>query len=169
MTNFPLNSEAVAAFKDLKDDLVDACLNSTNEKIPFTVETDASNSTLSASLSQDGRPWASFSRTLQGTEINQSSVEKETQAIMEAVNKWRHHWKTLHPGQRSVSYMFNPQNASKVKNNKILHWRVELSEFNCEIIYRPGIENVVADTLTRAHCDSTNPTSLWYSFFVALW
>ena len=64
VTNFPLNSEAVAAFKDLKNDLVDAYLNSTNEEIPFTVETDASNSTLSASLSQDGRPVAFFSRTL---------------------------------------------------------------------------------------------------------
>ena len=83
VTNFPLNSEAVAAFKDLKNDLVDACLNSIDEKIPFTVETDAS----SASLSQDGRPVAFFSRTLQDTEINQPSVEKEAQAIMEAVNK----------------------------------------------------------------------------------
>ena len=74
---------------------------------------------------------------------------------MEAVNKWRHlligkHF-TLVTDQRSVSYMFNPQNASLVKNNNILRWRFELLEFNYEIIYRPGIENVVVDTLTRAH------------------
>ena len=42
------------------------------------------------SLNQEGGPVSFFSRTLQGSEINQSSVEKEVQAIVEAVNKWRH-------------------------------------------------------------------------------
>ena len=37
VTNFPLNSEAVAAFKDLKNDLVEACLNSIDEKVMLLI------------------------------------------------------------------------------------------------------------------------------------
>ena len=35
------------------------------------------------------------------------------------------------------------------KNDKISRWRVELSQFKYDIIYRPGKENVVADTFSR--------------------
>ena len=45
---------------------------------------------LSAMLNQEGRPVAFFSRTFQGSEINQSSIKREAHAIAEAVNKWRH-------------------------------------------------------------------------------
>jgi len=58
--------------------------------VPFVVEPDASDVALSASLHQRGRPAAFFSRTLTKVERNQSSVEKEAAAIVEAIRMWNH-------------------------------------------------------------------------------
>ena len=53
----------------------------------FVVETDASNVAVSATLNQNSRPVAFYSRTLNRSELAQSSVEKEATAVIEAVRK----------------------------------------------------------------------------------
>jgi len=50
--------------------------------------------------------------------------------------------------QKSVSFLFSP-NKSRIKNDKILRWRLELSNYKYDICYRKGSENVLADTLSR--------------------
>ena len=87
---FPLSNESAGAFKMLKSELTSACLTCVNEGLPFTVECDASNHTLAASLNQGGRPIAFHSRTLSPSERRYSAVEKEAAAIIDAVRKWRH-------------------------------------------------------------------------------
>ncbi len=86
-------------------------MSSINEKLPFVVETDASDIALAATLNQDGRPVAFFSRTLSKCAIHQLSVEKEAASIFEAIRKWRHyllpHHFTLITDQQSVSYIFD--------------------------------------------------------------
>ncbi|XP_046970401.1 uncharacterized protein LOC124537572 [Vanessa cardui] len=54
--------------------------------------------------------------------------------------------------------MFNQKHSSKIKNEKIERWRLELSSFKFEIIYRPGKDNTVADALSRvcAHINFDN-------------
>ena len=52
----------------------------------FVVETDASDFTMAAPLNQEGRPVASFSRTLDKSEMNHHPVEKEAYAIVESIN-----------------------------------------------------------------------------------
>jgi hypothetical protein len=39
-------------------------------------------------------------------------------------------------------------------------WRVELSAFNFDVVYRPGRDNLVADTFSRAVCSSTRSSNL---------
>ena len=45
--------------------------------------------------------------------------------------------------------MFNNRRRSKIKNVKIARWRVELSEYKFDITYRPGKQNMAADTFSR--------------------
>ena len=78
-----------------------------DETQPFQVETDTSEFALSATLNQNGRPVAFFSRTLNKSELKHASVEKEAAAIVEAVRKWRHYLTgkhfTLITNQKSVA------------------------------------------------------------------
>ena len=58
--------------------------------------------------------------------------------------------------QRSVSFMFEKSHSSKIKNDKIMRWRLELSNYTYDISYRPGTENGPADTLSRAYSANLN-------------
>ena len=151
--SFPLPQDAADAFECLKQDLVDAYLVPIDESTPFAVETDASDFALSATLDQVGRPVNS--RTLQSSKLHQAAIEKEAQAIVEAINKWRHfllgHHFTLITDQHSVSFMHDTKNFGKIKNQKILCWPMDLASFNYDIFYRPGKKNAAPDTLTQAY------------------
>ena len=104
-----------------------------------------------------------MSRTLQGSERHYPAFEKEATAIIEAVKKWSHllshNTFTLVTDQRSVSFMFDIRRRTKIKNDKVQQWRMELASFSYVIQYRPGQQNVGPDTFTRAVC-ATNSDSL---------
>ena len=61
--------------------------------------------------------------------------------------------------QRSVAFMLDNRKRTKVKNNKIQGWRLELASFSYTIQYRPGIDNVGPDTFTRAFCASVTESN----------
>ena len=79
------------------------------------------------------------------------------------------HWRHLLTGrhfilktdQKLVSYMFDKHHSGKIKNEKFLRWRLELSCFSFDIVYRPGRDNVPADTLSRATCAMATEDSLF--------
>ena len=56
--------------------------------------------------------------------------------------------------------MLDNRKRTKIKNNKIQCWRLELASFSYTIKYRPGRDNVVADSLTRAYCASMSTSNL---------
>ena len=123
VTKFLLN-ETQNALEDLQLELANPAMQPIDENIPFVVETDASGFAISATLNQDGRPVAFHSRTLQASEQHQVPVEKEAEAIVEAIHHWRHfllgrHF-TLITDQKSVSYMYDYKSSSKIKNDKIM-------------------------------------------------
>ena len=123
--SFPLPQDAVDAFERLKQDLVGACLVPIDESTPSAVETVASDFALSATLNQGGRQIAFYSGTLQGSELHQAPIEKEAQAAVEAINKWRHfllrrHF-TLITDQRLASFMYSIKNFGKIKNTSLAH------------------------------------------------
>ncbi|XP_059053675.1 uncharacterized protein LOC131847961 [Achroia grisella] len=151
--SFPLSRDAEISFESLKKDIANAALIAIDDTQMFTVETDASEHALAATLSQNSRPVAFFSRSLTESERNHSSIEKEASAIVESLRRWRHYLIGKHflliTDQQSVSFMFNQKHSSKIKNEKIERWRLELSCFKFDIIYRPGKQNIVSDTLSR--------------------
>ena len=155
---FPLKDKELSDFNGLKKSIASATLQAIDESVPFTVECDASDVAVSATLNQNGRPVAFMSRSLQGSELVYPAVEKEATAIIEAVRKWSHLLMRQHfvlvTDQRSVAFMLDSQKKTKIKNNKIMCWRLELASFAYSIRYRPGHKNVGPDTLTRAFCAS---------------
>ena len=163
-TKFPLSVEQITAFKVLKDALAYASLGHIDENVPFVLETDASNVAISAVLTQNGCPVGFHSRTLHGSELGHSSVEKEAKAIVDAVKKWDYllvgkHF-TIITDQQPVSYMFSTDHKNQIKNAKIARWRVELSQFDYNIVYRAGKNNVAADMFTRVYCSAVSSEPL---------
>ena len=118
-STFPISREAKMTFESLKKDIANSVVCAVNEDIPFSVETDASDYAIAATLNQNGRPVAFFSRTLHGPEISHASVEKEAKAIIEAIRHWRHYLTgrhfTITTDQRSVAYMFDNKQRGKIK------------------------------------------------------
>ena len=98
---FPLSPPAVEAFESLKKTIEDAFV-------------------LAATLNQNGKPVAFFSRTLQGNELKHAFIEKEAQVTIEAVRYWRHFLTGRHfilkTDQKSVCYMFDKHHRGKIKN-----------------------------------------------------
>lgn len=157
---FPLDSKAIQCFESLKKDINKASVAAFDETLPLQVETDASATALAATLSQTGRPVAFFSRTLTASERLQPAIEREATAIVEAVRKWRlfliGRRFTIVTDQQAVSFMFNVRHSSKIKNDKILRWRLDLSEYQYDIMYRPGVNNIPCDTLSRVCSAATS-------------
>ena len=83
---------------------------------------------------------------------------------MEAVRKWSYfllgrHF-TIITDQKSVSFMYTTANYGKIKNEKIMRWRILMSEFDFKIVYRAGKFNDVPDALSRAYCASVYDETL---------
>ncbi|MFX1564349.1 MAG: reverse transcriptase domain-containing protein, partial [Promethearchaeota archaeon] len=144
--SFPLNNSAISAFDSIREEIIQSLKVPINHSMSFTVECDASEAAVGAVLLQGGMPVAFHSRTLSKSERAYPIVEKEALSIVEALRKWNYllaakHF-TIITDQKSVSFMFDARHSTKIKNDKILRWRLELSAFSFDIIYRPGEENV---------------------------
>ena len=163
---FPVPADVAASIDVLKEDLKSAALRPIDPSVPLVVETDASDHAIAASLNQDGRPIAFFSRMLNASELHHPPVEKEAYAIVESLKYWKHFLLgrrfTLITDQRSVSFMFDNRKHGKIKNDKIARWRMDLSDYHYDIIYRPGKENRCAHTLSRNSTTTSACAALLY-------
>lgn len=125
---------------------------------PFLLTTDASNFALGAVLSQGAigkdKPVAFASRTLSKTEENYSTIEKELLAIVWACKYFRPYLFgnkfTLFTDHKPLQYVFNIKDPS----SKLVRWRLSLEEFDYDIKYCAGTQNVVADGLSRIKIES---------------
>lgn len=88
---------------------------------------------------------------------------RESAAIVESVHKWHDlllgRYFTIVTDQQAASYMFNTRTPNRIKNDKLLRWRLELSNYSYDIVYRPGSLNSSADTLSRS-CSASCSLSL---------
>jgi len=147
---FEWTAVAQQAFEDLKAALCQAPVLS----LPlfdkqFVVETDACGQGIGAVLMQEGHPLAYISRQLKGKQLHLSIYEKELLAVIFAVRKWRHYLLQSHfiikTDQRSLKYLLEQRLNTPIQQQ----WLPKLLEFDYEIQYRQGKENVVADALSR--------------------
>ena len=121
---------------------------------PFHLTTDASNFAIGAVLSQiesgKDRPIAYISRSLNRTEENYATNEKEMLAIVWALDNLRSY--LYGAGSIKVYTDHQPLTfalGNKNYNAKLKRWKSRIEEYNCELIYKPGKSNVVADALSR--------------------
>lgn len=121
----------------------------------FTVTTDASEYALGAVLSQEGKkgeekPVAYASRRLTEAETRYSALERELLGVVWAVEHFRPYvfgrrFK-VHTDHRPLQWVGQLKESSA----RITRWKEILCQYNMDVIYKPGKENVVADWLSRA-------------------
>jgi len=131
---------------------------------PFTLETDASDLATGAVLSQKDskgtlRPVAFLSKKLNRHELNYAVHEKETLAVIHAIEKMRHFLIGTHTevitDHQSIRYLLSQASLSR----RQARWLAKIQDLDLTIHYRPGPENVVADSLSRIPSSSLNVVS----------
>ena len=146
--------EGLQAFNDIKVSLTNLCiLTVPSEEDVFILHCDASGAGVGATLNviRDGekRPAAYYSKQLQGAEKNYSATELEGLAVYRSVNFFAHFlfgrkFSVLTDHKALVSFL-----KSKVLNRRLQGWMLQLQQFDFTITYRPGIEHLDADALSR--------------------
>jgi hypothetical protein len=115
----------------------------------FVVETDACSRGVDAVLLQNNHPIAFISKALGPRLHGLSTYEKECLAILMAVDKWRSYLQhaefIIRTDQRSLMHL-DDKHLSKPWQHKAL---MKLLGLSYKIIYKKGVENKVADALSR--------------------
>ena len=99
-------------------------------------------------------PVAFFSRKLGGSQLNWTPREKETYAIVSALRKWAG-WIGFQPvliktDHRSLEdWVSEHVDTPSGPRGRRARWHETLSQFNLEVQYIPGKENIVADAMSR--------------------
>jgi hypothetical protein len=130
----------------------------------FILTTDASNVAIGAILSQgtvgSDKPIAFASRTLNDSELNYSTIEKELLAIVWATKYFRPYiygrlFKII-TDHKPLTWLINV----KEPNSRLTRWRLKLSEYTYDVVYKKGKANTNADALSRIelHNEQTDTT-----------
>lgn len=163
--SFQWTEEADAAFKKLKECLVSApVLSCPNYDLPFEVHTDASNYGVGAMLTQsvEGKehPIAYMSRSLTAAEKNYSITERETLAVLVALEHWRCYVEngktfTVYTDHSALKWFISLNNPS----GRLARWGLRLSSFDFQIKHRRGVDNIIPDALSRSPVSSLTTTN----------
>ncbi|GFW01007.1 retrovirus-related Pol polyprotein from transposon 17.6 [Trichonephila clavipes] len=126
----------------------------------FNLFTDASGVGIGAVLQQNQKPIAFASRTLNKAERKNTVTERECLAVIWALNKFKTYFgpppvKVI-PYHAALTKLTNGKNLS----SRMIRWALKLSEFNIEWEHRPGVQNVVADLLSRNPVDSVEGSQI---------
>ena len=154
------NGDMVRAFEDLKKALISApCLRIPDPDDDFEVTTDASEDAKAVGcvLTQNGHPVAFDSKKLDIHQVNYTTHDKEMCAIMHVLTIWRPFLLgkpfKVYTDHRSLTHLKTQPNL----NQRQIRWLERAADYDCEILYKPGKENVVADALSRVRIASLSP------------
>ena len=151
---FEWDVECQQRFEELKAYLTTApIVRAPNWQLPFEVMCDASDLAIEAVLGQreEGKPYVVFyaSKTLNEAQRNYTTTEKELLAVVYALDKFRAYLIGLDiiifTDHSALKYLLTKQNAKA----RLIRSVLLLQEFNLQIRDKKGVENVVANHLSR--------------------
>ena len=127
--------------------------------LPFEIMCDASDYAIGAVLEQmkDNKPYVIYyaSRTLNSTQLNYSTTEKELLVVVFALDKFRSYLIgspiVVFSDHATLKYILFKKDAKP----RLIRWILLLQEFAITIRDKRGVENVVADHLSRLVCDES--------------
>ena len=129
----------------------------------FEIYTDASTRQLGAVITQGNRPLAFFSRKLSEAQENYNITELELLSIVETLKEFE----GMLWGQKIIVYTDHKnltRDALGLNSKRVYRWRLVLNEYQPEIIYIKGIDNTVADAISRLEYDpSVNVKNIHWS------
>ena len=157
---FIFDANCLHAFNVLKEKLTCApIIASPNWSLPFHIMCDASDYAIGAVLGQkkDGRMHVIYyaSKTLKDAQLNYATTENEMLAIVYAFDKFRAYLlgaKTIvYTDHSAIKYLMTKPDAKP----RLIRWVLLLQEFDVQILDKKGVENLVADHLSRLEWDES--------------
>ena len=151
---FAWSQACEAVFDKFKTMLVSPpIMRSPNWNLPFEIMCDASDYAIGAILGQreDKKAFVIYyaSKTLDSAHTNYTTMEKEFLAIVFALEKFRSYIVgspvTIFTNHTALKYLLSKQDTKP----RLTRWILLCQEFNLPIKDKKGVENVVADHLSR--------------------
>src|SRR5215813_9445220 len=138
-------------------------MKSPDWSLSFELMCDASDYAVGTVLGQrkEGKPYVIHyvSRTLNSAQMNYTTTEKELLTVIFALDKFRSYLigssTIVYSDHAAVRYLMSKQDAKP----RLLRWILLLQEFNLTIKDKKGVENMVADHLSRLANESSIDTT----------
>ena len=161
------------AFRWVKEMLTSApVLNFFDVQQPIVIQADCSQNGIGAAIFQGGRPVEYASRALTSTERDSyAQIEKECLACLFALERF--HCYVFGAGDVTVENDHRPLMAIKKKAltsapRRLQRMLLRMQKYEFNLVYKPGSQLIVADTLSRAFQPSTEGTNEFTAELAAL-
>lgn len=164
--NFAWSPVADESFNSLKEAMTTTpVLALPDFSQPFIIESDVCGTGIGVVLMQSNHPISFTSKALAPRHLGLSTYEKEMTVIIHAVTKWRTYLVSCHflikTNHQSLKHFLDARATTPAQQK----WLTKLLGYDYTISYKSGVENRVADALSRQHEEQSSLTAISYVHF----